>query len=379
MDTAKLPLPFVARLRSIAWPRPDPELADAGREGEVVIANARLVVVGLLLFPALATCVREPSSPSGWIALAMALACITVGTQIRRRARANDTDSRLQLVTTLLDVSLVSVFHVLLFAAGETSMVLQSRVTFCLYIIAIIGAALRYDGQLVRISGATAMVQYLSLITWINLSGAAGVPGDRFYGDSTLAGQAEEVGMLLIATVLGSIIVERARQLRLSGIRDSLTRLANRSYFAERFDSELQRAVEAETTGCVAMIDIDHFKRVNDTYGHAAGDQVLRHVAAELRRAAGEDLVARVGGEEFAILFADMTLDVARARLDAMRSALESSVVKLRGVAAVRVTISTGIAAWPADGVDTVRLLEVADTRLLAGKRAGRNVVVATG
>src|SRR5262245_58911609 len=321
---------FTRRLRHFLWPRPEPELADAGRAGEIVIAKARLVVVSLLLVTSIATVIRDAQASSGWLGIVTALICIGIGAEILRRARSGRTNRTLQIYATLLDVTLVTAYHTALFLSGDLATVLASRVTFSVYVIAIIGTALRYDGQLVRIAGIVATLQYLALIAWIDASGQLAHASSFFYGDASLGGQAEEVCILLIATLLGAVIVDRARELRLSGIRHRHTRLANRSYFSERFQAVLQQAVRTNRTAVVAMIDIDHFKRVNDTHGHAAGDHVLRHVAAELRRAVrGDDLVARLGGEEFAVLLADTTLSAAHERFEAFRVNLRSSELRL--------------------------------------------------
>jgi len=375
-ETTSASVPLARRLRFLAWPPREPELANAGRAGEIVIAKARLAVFALLLLPSIATCVRNPSEPSGWLGIATALVCIALGVEILRRARIGNITRTIQIVSTLLDVSLVTGYHALLFMAGEMSLVLQSRVTFALYLIAIIGAALRYDGQLVRLAGAIAALQYLCIVAWAHATERINVVAVNFYGDTTVSGQAEEIFILLMATVLGSILVERARELRLSGIRDPLTKLANRSYFAERFEAELQHSVAGHRTSAVAMVDIDHFKDVNDTYGHDAGDAVIRYVAVELRRSlrAG-DLVARIGGEEFAIFFGSTTLENAHARLEALRIALANGGVSV-GARSIQITVSIGIAMSPDDGTGTQDLLATADARLLVGKRSGRNRVV---
>jgi diguanylate cyclase (GGDEF)-like protein len=375
-ETSNVSVPLARRLRFLAWPPREPELADAGRAGEIVIAKARLIVVALLLPPSIATCLRNPGEPSGWLGVATALVCIAIGVEVLRRARAGTITRALQVVSTVVDVSLITSYHALLFMAGEVSLVLQSRVTFALYLIAIIGAALRYDGQLVRLAGIVAALQYLGIVAWAHATARINAVAPNFYGDTTFAGQAEEVCILLMATVLGCILVERARELRLSGIRDPLTRLANRSYFAERFESELQRTLAARGTAAVAMVDIDHFKNVNDSYGHNAGDVVLRHVATELRRSLrGADIVARLGGEEFVIFFANAGLENAHTRLDALRIALSKGEVAC-GAALIGITVSIGLAVSPDDGLDSHTLLATADARLLIGKRSGRNVVI---
>lgn len=382
-EASSVPRSIMRRLRYAAWPPPEPELAHAGRAGEIVIARARLFVVSLLLLPALASCIRAPSQPSGWIALGMALTCIAIGVGILSHVRKAQTGHTLQLATTLMDISLVSIYHVLLFLAGQFDMVFNSRVTYCLYVIAVIGTALRYDGQLVRLAGLTAIVQYLAIVEWANLSMRLESIGAAFYGDTSLGGQLEEVCIVLIATVLGAIIVERARELRLSGIRDPLTHLTNRSYFFDRFHLELQDAIRSKRPIAVAMIDIDHFKQVNDTYGHTAGDKVLTRVATEMRRSLAQSghrnsVIARLGGEEFAILLNDAPAETARSIFESLRTGLHALHIAVTDAASVQITVSIGIAMSPSDGLDMTKLLEVSDARLLAGKRAGRDMVVSS-
>lgn len=370
-------VPPAKRLRYLLWPPHEPELDDAGRAGEVMIAKARLLVFTLLIPPSIVTCVRSPSDPAGWLSLMMAFICIVIGWFVLRRARRGDVTQALQKASALLDITLISGYHVLLFVAGEISMVLDSRVTFSLYLIAIVGAALRYDGQLVRIAGLAAAIQYMAIVAWAGPAGRVNAYANNFYGDPSLAGQGEELFMFLMITVLCSILVERARELRLSGIRDPLTKLPNRSYFADRFATALKQNENVRGTAAVAMLDIDHFKVVNDTYGHETGDAVIRQVAAELRRSVRSgDLVARIGGEEFAIYLANTSLDNAYKRMDALRIAMAQQDVR-SGDRAVRVTVSIGLAMTPDDGLDAQTLLAAADARLLIGKRSGRNTVVA--
>jgi diguanylate cyclase (GGDEF)-like protein len=372
--------PLQRRLRYLLWPPPEPELADAGRAGEIVIARARLVLIALLALTGLATLVREPGALSGRLGVGVALVLCAAGVAILHYARAGTRGQTLATVSTLLDVSVVSAYHLLLFVGGDSETALGSRVSFALYILAIAGATLRYDGRVVRLAGIAAALQYLAIVAWANATGRAATAGGRFYGDATVAGQVEEVIVLAAATTLGALLVERARELRLSGIRDPLTRLANRSFFQDRLEQELRRAARSGQPAALAILDIDHFKHVNDTHGHAAGDLVLRRVASALRRAMRRsDLVARLGGEEFAILLPETPLAAARAKIDSLRTTLGASAIEIGGGRAVRVTVSAGLAACPDDGTEGPRLLEVADSRLLAGKRAGRDVVVAAG
>jgi two-component system cell cycle response regulator len=368
------------RIRRILWPQQEPELADAGRAGEVVIARGRLFVAVLLAFPGIITWLRSPDQLQGPIGIALALVATVVGFPILRRAHRGEGGSALGLLSVILDISLVTMYQLLLLLGGDAESALHSRITFTLYALAITVSALRYDGRLVRIAGVIAVSEYLGLIAWANATGRVFDPhGVRILG-SGLRNQMEYSIILLTSTALAAVIVDRAQVLRLSGIRDMLTKLANRGYFHERAHQEIVRTARTGRPLAIAMLDIDHFKHVNDAHGHAAGDIVLRRVAKVLRTTMrASDLVARLGGEEFAVLLPETTLENARIKLESIRLALRDTHVALPDGATVQVTFSAGIAAWPEDGSGVLRLLQVADDRLLAGKRSGRDVVVAAG
>jgi diguanylate cyclase (GGDEF)-like protein len=169
------------------------------------------------------------------------------------------------------------------------------------------------------------------------------------------------------------------RQLYESSMRDSLTGAYSRKHFEDRLKSELAFAARHHTDAALILIDIDHFKKVNDTYGHPAGDAVLRQVATAIRhRLRTEDLFARIGGEEFAVLLRGTNrLGAARAaeRLRATIAAVPAVV----GGKTIPVTVSAGCAALACCRDRTQReLIAAADRRLYAAKRAGRNRVVAS-
>ncbi|MHC1713647.1 MAG: diguanylate cyclase [Solidesulfovibrio sp.] len=169
-------------------------------------------------------------------------------------------------------------------------------------------------------------------------------------------------------------MLEYIQKLRETSIRDPLTSLYNRRHFFETANTLHARLTRGQETMTLAMIDIDHFKKVNDTYGHAVGDEVLRHVAQGLNnRFRGNDIVARLGGEEFCVLAMGMEGRQAMAVFNDLRNSIERSKAKA-GRATVGVTISIGICDTPKGSVDA--MLAAADAALYKAKRSGRNKVV---
>ncbi len=162
----------------------------------------------------------------------------------------------------------------------------------------------------------------------------------------------------------------------LSALRDPLTRLYNKRYFDERLDAELRFARRHEAKLALLMIDVDHFKRVNDSRGHLVGDTVLTAVATTLARAIrNEDVVARFGGEEFVVLLRATALDAALQLAERLRRKVEELRVEVDGAAPELVTVSIGAAELRADHVDPSALVGAADRALYVAKQAGRNRV----
>ena len=169
-------------------------------------------------------------------------------------------------------------------------------------------------------------------------------------------------------------------QLELLAMTDALTGLANRRYFGDQLTQEVARAAGIGKPVALVTLDIDHFKAINDQYGHPAGDAVLRTVALLLEeQVRGTDLLARVGGEEFAVLAVEAAMAEATQLGERLRAAVEGAGDIAVGRDAVRVTVSVGVAVlWPRAG-DIVkvpeRLLAGADDALYRAKRNGRNRV----
>lgn len=168
---------------------------------------------------------------------------------------------------------------------------------------------------------------------------------------------------------------EASERRRREAFGDYLTGLANRRAFFEAAEQELTRSMTVPRPTAVIAIDADHFKTINDRYGHPGGDAVLQHLAAILGETFREvDVVARIGGEEFAVLLPSTDLPRAAVVAERLRSGVASQVVHFDGQR-IRYTVSLGVASL-ADGIGGIDLLlGRADQALYAAKRAGRNRV----
>lgn len=171
-------------------------------------------------------------------------------------------------------------------------------------------------------------------------------------------------------------ISELQKQLREDANRDPLTGLYNRRYFDSTLGRELARCKRDNKALALLLIDIDHFKRINDTHGHLAGDQGLKAISRlllELSRSS--DLACRYGGEEFLLLMPTMDLSTAQARAEKVRAAVAAMRVTVDG-AQLELTVSIGIAVYPLHGGLADELIDHADRALYRAKDGGRNRVM---
>jgi len=172
-----------------------------------------------------------------------------------------------------------------------------------------------------------------------------------------------------------AIRAERARTVSSFMLRDGLTGLYNHATVMQLLDVEVARSARANKPMAFAMVDVDHFKKVNDTHGHPAGDRVLRSLSRHLqRRFRRTDIIGRYGGEEFAVVLADVDPANAERVLEHVRVSFGSKLHRAEA-GDFRVTLSAGLATFPSI-VETQRLVEAADFALYEAKRGGRNRVV---
>jgi len=171
-------------------------------------------------------------------------------------------------------------------------------------------------------------------------------------------------------------LVKSEALLREQSVRDHLTGLFNRRYMEETLERELLRASRKQLSLGIIMLDVDDFKRFNDTYGHAAGDTILRELGNMLLTyVRGEDIPSRYGGDEFIIVLLDASRDVIRERAELLRQNVHNFHIQLEGQTLEAVTLSLGIAVFPEDGSTRAAILKAADDALYCAKREGRDCV----
>jgi len=168
-------------------------------------------------------------------------------------------------------------------------------------------------------------------------------------------------------------------EVRKQASTDALTGISNSVNFFDALESSAATAQLNASPMCVVMIDIDHFKRVNDTFGHLVGDKVIRFVADTLKKSIkGQDTPARYGGEEFALLLPETSLENAVTLCNNIRELIAGTKLVRSGSKEYlgRITISAGVAQYRA-GEDIMELLRIADEALYRSKENGRNLVTA--
>jgi diguanylate cyclase (GGDEF)-like protein len=338
---------------------------DPGASGELLAARVRVhIAVLLIAIHALSAW----SSGLDVLILALTMVVLAYAVVIRAWAATHYT-TMMGYATSLVDVSAVTLSLALMIFDKGPSEALHAMVRFQLYFLAILTSSLKMNWRVSAMAGAFSAIQYALLLA---VGWSLGWPA------SDWPQQIGRLGTLLGAGYLGTVVVLRAQQLRDLSTRDFLTGLANRAVLDGRLSEEVSRARRHQRRFAVALVDIDHFKRFNDRYGHPQGDVVLRTLAGVLKSAVREsDLVARYGGEEFALVLPEAGVAEARAKLEAIRGLVEMTSFDGADIALLnRVTLSAGVAEFPSDGDSPEDLLAIADARLYEAKRGGRNRVV---
>lgn len=249
-----------------------------------------------------------------------------------------------------------------------------------LYVIPLFIAALTYDligGFIVGILSAVSIFFWLYVFQYIFTSNALFPP---IYQEKLL-----EIGLgmalfLVMGIALGHTSgKQKAQQAMLEGlsIRDRLTGLFNYGYFLDYLEKEYKRALRYQNPLAIVMMDVDHFKKFNDTYGHEMGNVVLKRVARIITKSIRNvDTAARYGGEEFIVTLPNANCQQAQTVAERIRKAIEKESFEVEGQKEpVKVTISGGIACYPAQAQDIDSLVFKADQALYAAKDGGRNQI----
>jgi diguanylate cyclase (GGDEF)-like protein len=377
------PMPQALPVEETPWRRmfatPDPIQMEAGAEGELLVGRVRTALIAFLFPIPVINLVLDANRAAGVVGLAACAVALSCALAAQALLRRDFYRPWLGLATSVLDVSLVSAALGAFLLLGQPITTVNSRLVFEVYFIAIGATALRYDARICIAAGTAAILQYLALILTAQFTFDLSDPRlDRLgYGSFDWATQVSRLVLLLVTTLLAVAIVLRSQRLRGQSRSDRLTGLPNRSFFDERVEAELSRARRYGEPVSLAMIDIDHFKKFNDTWGHAAGDVALRAVAAAILAAVRQsDLVVRYGGEEFVALFPGMGAPDAMERVEEIRRAVEQLPLSVpRRHDAAGVTVSIGVSVYGYDGTQAEDLLDRADARLFQAKEAGRNRV----
>ena len=371
----------VSRLREVATAilaRPDEIMLEIGAGGELLVARLRAVLAAMLLLLPLVNALAGGGVRETMIGLGGALfvnICAQVWLVLARRKRQF---RWLPFASAAFDVSTTTLVLAVL-ASQHLPAGLNSLIVWCGYVLAILLTALRSDGRVTLFAGALAVLEYAVLA--VVLMGSATSPEQLLstdYGAVTPGSQGQRIVLLVMFTLITAMVVYRMQRLVEMSGTDGLTRLPNRTWLLHRIPRLFESVRQDGDSLTLALIDVDHFKRINDLHGHHAGDRALRHVVTVLRELSepGEWL-ARIGGQEF-VLVLRKPMGTAWERVDAIRRALgERPFEPERGAEAVPLSFSAGLAGFPHEGSDLSRLLRRADNRLQQAKLQGRNRVIA--
>lgn len=216
----------------------------------------------------------------------------------------------------------------------------------------------------------TPLVSQGELIGLIHIA-FGNVEGDRDEEKQQLASRIADNVALALANL------KLRETLRLQSIQDPLTTLYNRRFMEEAIGQEISRSIRRERAFGILMIDIDHFKQVNDTHGHEVGDAVLKELGSYLlANVRSEDMPCRYGGEEFAIIFNEVSLENLKDKALELCSGIAGKIVVPTDGTKLRITVSIGAALFPTHGTTAQSVLKAADHALYQAKENGRNQVV---
>jgi len=360
---------LVRSLVRVLFRRQDPMSRDIGQSGELLTARLRMVLIAVLAINPVKSLIFAPSVPVNWVGVCVAIGAVAIAFLVLGLASRERPPRILPLFTSQFDTFVVSLASVGFIVAGNPIVATNSFVHWTYYLLAIGATCLRHDPRVTVLALVSAVAQLLAIALYV----AVAYPGLKTeeYGTFDWDTQIGKAIALVVMGLLALAIVARNRQVWETSVKDKLTGLHNRRFFDDILEF---KCFESERDGrpfCLALIDVDHFKKINDTRGHDVGDLVLQQLGRSL---AGEfrtsDIPARWGGEEFAIIFPETDLVEAARRLEAFRQEVAGQIHPFP------ITVSVGLASYPRDAGSPQALVVAADRRLLEAKRTGRNRLV---
>ncbi len=364
------------------WSRPDPVLAAAGVAGELLVAKIRLCLASILLLIPLIDTLFFPVEPKeAIVGLSLTGGTFLLSIIVYFLISREYNPSWLSFASSGFDVTLVSGALALFLVMNEPHTAVNSKVVFEGYFLAIAATSLRYDKRVCITAGVLASVEYFAIVffaaTHWDLNSPKYAPYQ--YGVFGWSNEVSRLIIMLAASALNLAVVSRGQKLLQLATSDPLTGLFNRAYVDERFSVELSRARRYGQVLTIAVIDVDHFKSLNDTHGHMAGDKVLRKIGEILRETFRQsDTAGRYGGEEFVVVLPETDIEAAQQKLESLRELVANTQMMFGTLdEKAEVTISAGLASFPQDGDDAAELFALADVRMFQAKGEGRNRVVA--
>jgi diguanylate cyclase (GGDEF)-like protein len=391
-DRQDVELSLPTWLRIQAWWRRRLALRIEDGLHELAAARSPVRMVAPILTPVLfvpaIVILREPGNP-------LAMLCLVCGALALLYALASEAIERwfvrtawIRLANVVFYAAMISVI-LATFVALDHPRAHLHWVVFFFYFLLIGSVGLTDDPRQAVAAGCVSLFGYCGVVLFAHHAASQGNPmAARLIIEFDWVANSAKLAMLAGASVVAVASAERGRELRRLSMRDGLTGLLNRRAFDDCLERLAARMARRNTALTIAMIDIDHFKQLNDAYGHSTGDVVLRWVASRIERSfRSSDLVARYGGEEFVVALPDTDDACVIERLQVLRAHIATSALRDRRLETdddptanvLRTSVSIGVARIPADGTTPTDVLAIADRRLYEAKKAGRNRVVHGG
>jgi len=364
---------LAARVRGLLSADTDQALVRARSDGEKLVALLRLAFI--VAFAAIR--LTGSLGQTSW-KFQIATVAIAVGYGLGMLLLATKfTRPWVPWVSTGFDITLITVSLVLYLVDDNPLGAVNNRIYFETYFFVIVTGTLRYDWRLSAFATLLAVSGFLGITIYVAGHWNLDDLQHDVFGSFNQQTHALRI-MLLCGVGVSSVAVAHwARHLRLMVGTDHLTGLSQRRPFLERVQEELERSGSSRATLSLALLDVDEFKRFNDSFGHLAGDRALQLLAERLRKSVRtSDLVARFGGEEFVVAFPRMDVERAVKRVNELRAELSGVSIPIPGESAKHLTLSAGVGSWPADGQTFEEVLAKIDERLYEAKTQGRNRVI---